>query len=146
MWMKKRYRRSSHTVYDLKYHFVFCPKYRYGVLEGDIKNRLRVMIEEMCEAWDILIEEGHICEDHVHLCLSIPPKYSPSEVMKKLKGESSQRIFREFPVIRKRYWGQRFWARGFFVSSVGIDEEVIKKYIQDQDKLKSKEEQIRLWE
>lgn len=75
----------------------------------------------------ILIVEGQLCKDHVHVCLSVSPKYLPSEVMKRIKGKTLEVLFREFPEIKKRYWGQHFWARGYFVSSVGIDEETVKK-------------------
>jgi putative transposase len=141
--MNKRYRRSPHTVYEVKYHFVFCPKYRYGVMEGKLKKRLQEMINEVCNMLDIEIVEGRVLEDHVHVCLSVPPKYSPAEVMKRIKGNSSERLFREFPDLKKRYWGQHFWARGYFVSTVGADEETIKRYIKEQ---KSTENQLRLWE
>jgi len=140
--MQKRYRRSPHSVYEVKYHFVFCPKYRYGVLEGKLKKRLQEMISEVCHMLDIEIVQGRIMEDHVHVCLSVPPKYSPAEVMKRIKGNSSERLLREFPELKKRYWGQHFWARGYFVSTVGADEETIKKYIKEQKKT---ENQLRLW-
>ena len=140
--MKKRYRRSSHAVYEVKYHFVFCPKYRYKVMEGKIKKRLQEMISEVCEKMEIEIVQGKIMEDHVHVCLSVPPKYSPAEVMKRIKGNSSERLFREIPELKKRYWGQHFWSRGYFVSTVGADEETIKKYIKEQSKV---DNQLKLW-
>jgi len=143
--MKKEYRRSAHTVYDIKYHFVFCPKYRYSVLQKSLKTRLEEVISEVCEVMEIEMVEGEICEDHVHMCLSVPPRYSPSEVMKKIKGRSSEVMFKEFPKIRRRYWGEHFWARGYFVSTVGIDEETIRKYIQGQNKVSSAEKQMKLW-
>lgn len=130
--MKGDYRKTPHTVYELKYHFVWIPKYRYAVLEGALRERLEVLINQICDSMGILIEEGQICKDHIHICLSVPPKYAPSEVMRRIKGKTSEVFFREFPDIGKRYWGQHFWARGYFVSSVGIDEETIKKYIQNQ--------------
>ena len=143
--MKKTYRKTPHTVYDIKYHFVFCPKYRYEVLQESLKARLEEIISEICEAMEIKIEEGKICKDHVHMCLSVPPRYSPAEVMKRVKGRSSERVFREFPKIRERYWGEHFWARGYFVSTVGIDEETIKKYIASQERVPTSEEQLKLW-
>ena len=140
--MKKRYRRSPHTVYEVKFHFVFCPKYRYKVMDVEIRKRLQLMINEVCEEMEIEIVQGKIMEDHVHVCLSVPPKYSPAEVMKRIKGNSSERLFREFPKLKKRYWGQHFWARGYFVSTVGADEETIKKYIKEQKKV---DNQLKLW-
>ncbi len=100
------------------------------------------MLPTICGDLEILIIEGEICEDHVHMCLSVPPKLSPSEVMKQIKGTTSERIFREFPELRRRYWGQHFWARGFFVSSVGIDEETIKRYIRSQ---RETSDQLKFW-
>ena len=140
--MNKRYRRSPHTVYEVKYHFVFCPKYRYKVMTGEIKKRLQAMINEVCEEMEIEIVQGKIMEDHVRVCLSVPPKYSPAEVMKRIKGNTSERIFEEYPQIKKRYWGQHFWSRGYFVSTVGVDEETIKKYIKDQNR---KDNQLKFW-
>lgn len=141
----EKYRKTPHTVYDIKYHFVWCPKYRFHVLEGEIKKRIKEIISQVCEELDILIVEGEICKDHVHLCVSVPPKHSPSYVMKRIKGTSSERIFREFPELRKRYWGQRFWARGYFVSIVGIDEKTIKRYIQGQREDTTSEQQLKFW-
>lgn len=140
----EKYRKSAHTVYDLKYHFVWCPKYRYSVLEGDLRERLKELIGHVCESMNILLVEGDICEDHVNLCLSVPPRYAPSEVMKAIKGKTAEKIFREFPRLRKKYWGQHSWARGYFVSTVGIDEETIKAYIRNQEYINSKE-QMKFW-
>jgi putative transposase len=111
-------------------------------LEGKLKKRLQEIISEVCIGMDIEIVQGQIMEDHVHVCLSVPPKYSPSEVMKRIKGNSSERMFREFPDLKKRYWGQHFWARGYFVSTVGADEETIKKYIKEQGSI---DKQLQLW-
>ncbi len=83
---------------------------------------------------DIIVESGEICKDHVHLFLSIPPKHSPSEVMKQIKSISAQEVFERAPEIKEKYWGQHFWARGFCVSTVGIDEETIRKYIANQQR------------
>jgi putative transposase len=111
-------------------------------MEGKIKKRLQEMISEVCEKMEIEIVQGKIMEDHVHVCLSVPPKYSPAEVMKRIKGNSSERLFREIPELKKRYWGQHFWSRGYFVSTVGADEETIKKYIKEQSKV---DNQLKLW-
>lgn len=143
--MKKKYRKTAHTVYDIKYHFVITPKYRYKILDGKIKEWLKKEISQICEWMEILIEEGKISNDHIHMCLSVPPKYSASEVMKQIKGKSSEGVFKEFPEIKKRYWGQHFWARGYFVSTVGIDEKTIKEYIRNQREVPRAEEQMKLW-
>ena len=143
--MKKKHRKTPHTVYDIKYHFVIVPKYRYSVLEGKVKEWLKKEISQICEGMEIVIEEGKICKDHIHICLSVPPKYSPSEVMKQIKGKSAAGVFEEFPELKKRYWGQHFWARGYFVSTVGIDEETIKEYIKNQREEIATEKQMNLW-
>lgn len=124
---------------------MIVPKYRYSVLDGKIKEWLKKEISQICEGMEILIEEGKICKDHVHMCLSVPPKYSPSEVMKEIKGKSAEGIFKEHPEVKSIYWGQHFWARGYFVSTVGIDEETIKEYIKNQREVPGAEEQMKLW-
>ena len=143
--MAKKYRRSPHAVYELKYHFVWITKYRYHILEGRIKEHLQFLINQICDDLGIVIEEGNIGKEHLHLCLSVPPKYSPAEVMKRIKGITSERIFRDFPEIKKTYWGKHFWARGYFVSSIGIDEHTIKQYIKNQREDTS-DNQTKLWE
>lgn len=126
------YRKSSHATYRCEYHFVWVPKYRYHVLIKDIKPRLKKILVELCEWLDINIIEGAIASDHVHMYLSVPPKYSPAHVMKILKGKSAEELRKEFPDLKKKYWGMHIWARGYFVSTVGIDREVIRKYVKDQ--------------
>jgi len=126
------YEKSSHAVYRCEYHFVWVPKYRYHVLVKDLKPRLREILMELCNWLDIRIIEGAICSDHVHMYLSVPPKYSPSHVMKILKGKSAEMLRKEFPELGKKYWGLHIWARGYFVSTVGIDSEVIRKYVKEQ--------------
>lgn len=139
------YRKSSHACYRCEYHFVWVPKYRYQVLVKDIKGRLKGILVELCEWLDVEIIEGAIASDHVHMYVSVPPKYSPAQVMRVLKGKSSEYLRREFPELRKRYWGMHIWARGYFVSTVGIDREVIRRYVKAQQEDQMKEEQLRLW-
>ena len=139
------YRKSSHSVYRCEYHFVWIPKYRYQVLVKEVKPRLKDILAELCEWLDITIIEGAICSDHVHMYLSVPPKYSPAQVMKVLKGKSAEYLRREFPELKKRYWGLHIWARGYFVSTVGIDREIIRKYVKDQLDAQLHEEQLRIW-
>ena len=139
------YNRSSHAVYRCEYHFVWVPKYRYHVLVKDVKPRLKEILVELCNWRDITIIEGAICSDHVHMYLSVPPKYSPADVMKLLKGKSAERLREEFPDLRKRYWGLHIWARGYFVSTVGIDRDVIKQYVRQQQDDEMRVEQLRLW-
>ena len=139
------YEKSSHAVYRCEYHFVWVPKYRYHVLVNDLKPRLREILMELCNWLDIRIIEGAIRSDHVHMYLSAPPKYSPSHVMKILKGKSAEMLRKEFPELGKKYWGLHIWARGYFVSTVGIDSEVIRKYVKEQVEDQVRQEQLSLW-
>ncbi len=139
------YEQSSHAVYRCEYHFVWVPKYRYHVLVKDLKPRLREILMELCNWLDIRIIEGAIRSDHVHMYLSVPPKYSPSHVMKILKGKSAEMLRKEFPELGKKYWGLHIWARGYFVSTVGIDSEVIRKYVKEQVEDQVRQEQLSLW-
>ena len=139
------YSKSSHAVYRCEYHFVWVPKYRYHVLVKEVKPRLRGILLELCEWLDIRIIEGAICSDHVHMYLSVPPKLSPSHVMKILKGKSAERLRNEFPELGKKYWGMHIWARGYFVSTVGIDSTVIQQYVKEQVEEQLEEQQLGLW-
>ena len=127
------YRRSAHAVFDLKYHVVWITKYRYKVLTGRVAERTRDLIRQICESRDVIIVRGAVSPDHIHLLLSTPADLSPAKLVQYIKGRSSRRIQDEFPEIRKRYWGQHLWARGYFCATVGsVDEETIKKYIENQ--------------
>ena len=113
----EEYNKSSHAIYRCEYHFIWVPKYRYHVLVKEIKPRLKELLVELCNWLDITIIEGAICSDHVHMYLSVPPKYSPAHVMKILKGKSAEYLRRDFPELGKKYWGLHIWARGYFVST-----------------------------
>lgn len=129
--MVENYRKGAHTVHDIKYHFVWITKYRYHVLKGDIAVRVRSIIREVCMSFDVKIVKGVVSKDHVHVMVSAPPNLSTSQLAQHMKGKSSFRIQQEFPELKKRYWGQHIWARGYFCSSVGVvDEEAIKQYIE----------------
>ena len=139
------YNKSSHAIYRCEYHFVWVPKYRYHVLVKEIKPRLKEILAELCNWLDITIIEGAICSDHVHMYLSVPPKCSPAHVMKILKGKSAEYLRRDFPELGKKYWGLHIWARGYFVSTVGIDSATIQKYVKEQVEEQMREEQLSLW-
>lgn len=125
------YRTRSHTVYNIEYHFVWVTKYRYKVLTGDVAVRVRELVRQTCEAFEIRILKGLVSLDHVHILVSAPPTLAPSEIMRRIKGRSAEKLFEEFPVLRKRYWGQHFWARGYFCSTVGqVTEEMIMTYLE----------------
>ena len=139
------YNKSSHAVYRCEYHFVWVPKYRYHVLVKEVKPGLKQILSELCDWLDLTIIEGAICSDHVHMYISVPPKYSPSHVMKILKGKSAERLRREFPELRKQYWGMHIWARGYFVSTVGIDRDIIKDYVKEHVTNQIREDQLKIW-
>ena len=125
------YRTGSHTVYNIEYHFVWVTKYRYKVLTGDIAARVRELVRQTCEAFEIRILKGVVSLDHMHILVSAPPTLAPSEIMRRIKGRSAAKLFEEFPVLKKRYWGQHFWARGYFCSTVGqVTEEMIITYLE----------------
>ena len=125
------YRTGEHTKYKIQYHFVWVTKYRYKVLTGDIANRVRELIRQTCETFEIQILRGVVSKDHVHILVSAPPTMAPSEIMRRIKGRSSTMVFEEFPHIKKKYWGCHFWARGYFcVTSGELTEEMIKDYLE----------------
>lgn len=109
------YRKGSHTVYDIKYHFVWITKYRYPVLTGAVALRARELLRQGCEANNLRILKGSVGKDHIHMLLSCPTTMAPSEIAQKLKGRTSRILQEEFPELRKRYWGQHMWGRGYFV-------------------------------
>lgn len=127
------YHHGGHTVHDIKYHVVWVTKYRYGVLKGAVGYRARDLIREICMAREVTIGRGSLSPDHVHLLVSAPPKLAPSKMVQYIKGRSSRKLQQEFEELRKRYWGQHLWARGYFCATVGaVDEETIKRYIEEQ--------------
>lgn len=126
------YRKGSHGVYDLKYHVVFCTKYR--VLTGQVADRTREIIREICAVNYIDIASSSMSPDHMHLLLSIPPSISVSKAVQYIKGKSSRKLLQEFELPRKRYWGQHLWARGYFVVTVGnVNSNEVQKYIEEQE-------------
>lgn len=125
------YRYGSHTVFNIEYHFVWVTKYRYQVLKGDVALRVREWVRRTCEIFEIKILKGVVSKDHVHVLVSAPPTIAPSEIMRRIKGRTSSKLFEEFPRLKKRYWGRHFWARGYFCVTVGqVTEEMIKEYLE----------------
>jgi len=139
------FKRLAHAVWQCKYHIVWCPKYRFKILRGDIRRSLWMIIKQLCEWKHIEILEGNVQEDHVHLVLSIPPKYSVSEAVGFLKGKSAIKIFDMHQELKRRYWGRHFWSKGYCVSTVGLDEDKIKKYVRWQRHKDKFMEQQKLW-
>ena len=136
-----KYRKLTHVVYKCDYHIVFVPKYRFRILSGAAKEFIEEELRKLCEWKSVEIEEMNVQIDHVHMLVSIPPKISVSEFMGTIKGKTAIKLFKSFPGLRKKpYWGNHFWARGYFVSTVGIDEELIKRYVRHQEEEERKQE------
>ena len=132
--MTHQFQRLSHSLYECKYHIVFCPKYRYRIFRDELADYTRQQIESLCRQKEqIEVLEVNIQPDHVHLVLSIPPKYAVSSVMGFLKGKLALRLFQRYEQLGKRYWGQHLWSRGYCVSTVGLDEDKIRKYVKWQE-------------
>ncbi len=130
-----KYKKLSHVIYKCDYHIVWVPKYRFRILTGQVKLLLESDLRMLCEWKKCEIQEMSVQIDHIHLVLSIPPKVSISEMMGILKGKLAIKLFKTYPKLKQKpYWGNHFWARGYFVSTVGIDEDVIKRYVQHQEK------------
>jgi len=124
----------SHTVWDCKYHVVWIPKFRRKVIFGQLRKYLGEVIRELAMQKGSRVEEGHLMSDHIHILISIPPKYSVSQVVGFIKGKSAIHIARVYGGRKKNFTGEKFWARGYFVSTVGKDEQAIREYIQKQEK------------
>jgi putative transposase len=131
----------SHERWDCKYHVVIVPKYRHKVFYGRMRRRVGEILRELCRQRGIELLEGHAKPEHIHMCLSIPPKFSVSFTVGFLKGKSAVRIHREL-LKERRMTGLSFWSVGYCVSTVGLDEETIKKYIREQEKLESGQEAL----
>lgn len=132
----------SHTKWDCTYHIVFIPKYRRKVMYGELRSDIREIVKKLCEFKKVSIIEGSVCPDHIHLCVKIPPKLSVSEFMGYLKGKSALMIFDRHPEYRRK-GNRHFWAKGYYVNTVGRNEAEIRRYIQNQeeaDQLEDKEQ------
>ncbi len=126
-------RSLSHTVWECKYHIVWVPKRRRRIIYGKLRKELRTILQRLCQYKRIEIIEGNLCIDHIHMCLAIPPKYSVSSMVGYLKGKSAMITFEQHSRLKRNFKGHHFWARGYYVNTVGLDEAKIRKYIQDQD-------------
>ena len=125
------YSTGSHTKFYHRFHVVWTTKYRYKVMRGEMRERIREIIIQTCQELCVHIEKGVLSTDHVHMFISVPPQIALSKVMMRIKGRSSYKVQREFPELRKRYWGQRFWARGFFSTTSGnVTDAVILQYLE----------------
>ena len=136
-----KYRKLSHTVYCCMYHIVWTPKCRYRVLEGKVKEFAEQKIRQISEWYEVEIEEMSVQVDHVHIVCSVPPKLSVSEYVGIVTGKSAIKLFEKKRYLKEKpYWGNHFWARGYFVSTVGIDEDKIKRYVKYQEDQEKREE------
>ena len=127
-----RYRKGSHTVYDIQFHLVWATKYRYRILSGKIAHRARDVLRLVCQKLDAAIVQGHLSQDHVHMLVSVPPHLSTSKLVQHLKGVSSRKLQMEFKELKSRYWGKHIWARGYFCATVGaVTDQQIKDYIEN---------------
>ena len=136
-----KYRRSAHTVYQCTYHLVWVPKYRYRILVGEIAQLMERDIRMLCEWKDVEVLELNLRADHVHAVLSIPPKLSVSSFMGFLKGKLAIKVMKSYPRLRRKpYWGNHFWARGYFVNTVGLNEDLIRRYVRYQEEEERRDE------
>ena len=132
--MPRQFKRLAHSIYECKYHVVFCPKYRYRVLTGEVGEYVKQELYQLCRQKDgVEVLEANVQADHVHLVLSIPPKYAVSKMMGYVKGKLAIRVFNRYEQLKKQYRGGHLWSRGYCVSTVGIDEEKIRKYVKWQE-------------
>ncbi len=140
-------RRSKHAVYDLKYHIVWIPKYRKQILDRDVSEYMKGIFRRIAEEYEFWIDTMEVMEDHVHIFIEVPPRYSPAEAVQILKSISAREVFKKFPKLRKQLWAGEVWSDGYFVRSVGdkVTSDIIRKYIEyqthDEDPL-----QLRMFE
>ena len=124
----------AHSTWNCKYHLVFAPKYRRMQIYGQIRKDIGVILRRLCEQKGIEIIEAELCPDHIHMLVSIPPKYSVSSIMGYLKGKSALMMFDRHANLKYKFGNRHFWSEGYYVSTVGLNEDTIKKYIQEQEK------------
>lgn len=147
--MTRQFNRLSHSLYECKYHIVFCPKYRYRILKGEVGEYTKQQINTLCQRKELVeVLELEVQHDHVHLVVSIPPKYAVSDFMGYLKGKIAIRLFQRYEKLGRKYWGRHLWSRGYCVSTVGLDEDRIRKYVkwQEQKEKQVEAEQKRLFD
>lgn len=136
----------AHTQWNCKYHIVFAPKYRRQVIYGKIKSDIGKMLRKLCEYKGVEIIEAEACKDHIHMLLSIPPKYSVSQIVGYLKGKSSLMIFEKYANLKYKYGNRHFWCRGYYVDTVGRNKKVIEQYIRNQLREDNEYEQMSIQE
>ena len=140
----KDYQSLAHTKWDCKYHVVFITKYRRKRIFGNLRQQLGEIFHELAKQKESRIVEGHMRDDHVHMCISIPPKYAVSNVVGFIKGKSAISIARNFLGRKRNFTGESFWARGYFVSTVGLDEDMVREYIRNQEREDERQEKLNM--
>lgn len=138
-------RSLRHTRWECKYHVVWIPKYRRKTLYGQLRKYLGEVMRKLAIQRESMVIEGHMMQDHIHMLISIPPKYSVSQVIGYMKGKSAIHIARAYMGRRKNFTGQQFWARGYYVSTVGLDEEMVRSYIKKQEQEDQRLEQMNMF-
>ena len=133
-------KKLAHTTWECKYHIVFVPKNRRKVIYGKLRRDIGYILRKLCEYKQVEVIEGTACADHIHICLSIPPKYSVSTIVGYLKGKSTMIVFERYSILRRNFRGHHFWARGYYVSTVGLDERKVRQYIKSQQERDSIED------
>jgi putative transposase len=140
-----RFRELSHTIWHCQYHVVWVPKYRFRILTGPVKVAMEAGIQAICGFAGCEVVELNVQKDHVHLVAMIPPKVSISDLMGRLKGQTSIKMFHQFRELRKKpYWGNHFWAKGYCVDTIGLDADMIRKYVRYQEEKEKQLEQLQL--
>ena len=141
--MTRKFQRLSHSIYECKYHIVFCPKYRLRILKNEVAEYTRQEVYQLCRQKDkVEVLEVNVQADHVHLVVSIPPKYAVSNFVGYLKGKLAIKLLSQYEQVKRKYWGRHMWSRGYCVSTIGIDEEKIRKYVKWQEKREKQAEAI----
>ena len=138
-------RSLNHTRWECKYHVVFIPKCRRKVLYKELRRHLGELFRQLAKQKESQVEEGHLMPDHVHMLMAIPPKHAVSQVIGYIKGKSAIHLARVYGERKRNFVGQQFWARGFYVSTVGREEEAVRKYIREQEEEDKRLEQMGLW-
>lgn len=137
-----KWRKQSHVLWQCTYHIVWCPKYRFRILTGDVGTFVERAVRSMCEWKGAEVLELKVLADHVHLVVDMPPRESVADLMGLLKGKTAIKLFKSYQGLRKKpYWGNHFWSRGYCVSTVGVDEEQIRKYVKYQEDGERREEE-----
>ena len=142
-----RFKKLSHSIWECKYHIVFCPKYRYRIFDSQIGEYAKQQVYQLARHKDLVeVEEINVQPDHVHTILSVPPKYAISDMMGFLKGKMALNLFHRYERLEKQYWGRHLWSRGYCVSTIGLDKDQIRKYVRWQEKNDKRAEQLGLWD